>query len=136
MKSKPPSTDRPSQFLRQALLLAALSLSCGAAPLSWQTPATVSSDSAISLNGFFVHVGNFRSSGEFSVAVGAENILFENRPAQNAAGPLLAGEEARVVQGSGGKQTNTALFNVTVINVTSGGGEPALAGGRRRATAS
>ena len=119
MKSKPSFTNRPSPFSRQALLAAALSLPCAAAPLSWQTPATVSSDSAISLNGFFVHAGNFRSSGEFTVGVGAENILFENRPSQNVAGPLLAGEEARVVQGSGGKQTNTALFNVTGTSVSS-----------------
>lgn len=119
MKSKLPDAGRPSQFRRQTLLLAALSLPCGAAPLSWQTPVTVTSDSAISLNGFPVHAGNFRSGGEFTVAVGAENILFENRPSQNAAGPLLAGEEARVVQGSGGKQTNAALFNVTGTTVSS-----------------
>ena len=118
MKSKLPYTDRRSQFCRQAILTAALSLPCVAAPLSWQAPATVTSDSAISLNGFFVHAGNFRSSGEFTVTAGAENILFENRPSQNAAGPLLAGEEARVVQGAGGKQTNTALFNVAGTGVS------------------
>jgi hypothetical protein len=118
MKSKLPCIDRPSPSCRQALLAAALSLPCVAAPLSWQAPATVTSDSAISLNGVLVHAGNFRSSGEFTVTVGAENILFANRPAQNAAGGLLAGEEARVVQGSGGKQTNTALFNVTGTSVS------------------
>ena len=119
MKSKLSDPGRALYFRRPALLLAALSVPCAAAPLAWQAPATVTSDNAISLNGFLVHAGNFRSSDEISVAIGAENILFENRPAQNAAGALLAGEEARVVQGSGGKQTNTALFNVTGTSVSS-----------------
>jgi hypothetical protein len=105
---------------RRAILATSLAAIAPAFPanISWQTPATVTSDSAISLNGFPVHAGNFRSSGEFTVAVGAESIVFENRPAQNAAGALLAGEEARVVQGAGGKQTNAALFNVTGTTVS------------------
>ena len=109
MKSKLPCIDRPSPSCRQALLAAALSLPCVAAPLSWQAPATVTSDSAISLNGVLVHAGNFRSSGEFTVTVGAENILFANRPAQNAAGGLLAGEEARDGPGLDGSGRRVTL---------------------------
>ena len=106
---------------RRALLTASLFLASPAfsAEISWQTPATVTSDSAISLNGFLVHAGNFRSSGDLTVTLGASGILFENRPAQNALGTLLAGEEARVIQGAGGKQTNTALFNNTGTTVSS-----------------
>ena len=100
---------------RRAILAASLVLATPAlaSNISWQAPSTVTSDSAISLNGFLVHAGNFRSSGDFTVTLGAADILFENRPAQNALGPLLAGEEARVVQGAGGKQTNGGLFNAT-----------------------
>lgn len=114
--------NKPQRNLtyRRALLAASLATVAPAlsADISWQSSVIVTSDSAISLNGFPVHAGNFRSSGEFFVAVGSENILFENRPAQNASGALLAGEEARVVQGAGGKQTNAALFNVTGTTVS------------------
>ncbi len=105
---------------RRVILAASLVLVAPAfaAGISWQAPASVTSDNAISLNGFPVHAGNFRSSGDFSVAVGSEAVLFENRPAQNVSGGLLAGEEARVVQGSGGKQTNAGLFNAAGTTVS------------------
>lgn len=98
---------------RHAILAASLAIATPAlaSNISWQTPSIVTADSAISLNGFFVHAGNFRSSGDFTVTLGVNEILFENRPSQNVLGTLQAGEEARVIQGSGGKQTNTALFN-------------------------
>ena len=115
-----PDFHRRQPNLCPALLAASLgmSVSCWAAPVTWQSPLTVTSDSNISLNGVLAHAGNFRTAGDFIVTVGAENILFENRPAQNATGTLGVGEEARVIQGAGGKQTNTALFNVTGTSVS------------------
>ncbi|RYD48870.1 MAG: hypothetical protein EOP85_02710, partial [Verrucomicrobiaceae bacterium] len=89
------------------------------ANVNWQAPSTVTSDSAISLNGIFIHAGTFRSADGSVVSIGAESIFFANRPAQNELGTLLAGEEARVIKGSGGKQTNTGLFNAAGTTVTS-----------------
>lgn len=96
----------------------ALTTSVFSANVTWQSPATVTSDAAISLNGVSVHAGNFRSGDGSVVTIGAENIFFANRPAQNATGTLLAGEEARVIQGAGGKQTNAGLFNAAGTTVS------------------
>lgn len=45
-------------------------------------------------------------------------MFFANRPAQNEPGLLLAGEEARVIKGAGGKQTNGGLFNAGGTSVS------------------
>lgn len=115
-----PKPHRPASC-RRTILAASLSFAVPAvsAEISWHAPSTVTSDTAISQNGFLVHAGNFRSSGDFVVTLGLEGILFENRPAQNVLGGLLEGEEARVIQGSGGKQTNGQLFNAAGTTVTS-----------------
>ena len=96
-----------------AILVASLALIVPvlSANVSWQAPATVASNAAISLNGALVHAGTFRSGEGSVVTIGAQSVFFANRPAQNEAGALLAGEEARVIQGAGGKQTNSGLFN-------------------------
>lgn len=111
--------DRPSAC-RCLTVAASLSLTASAlaANISWQPAVTVTSDNAISLNGVFVHAGNFGTGGGHVVAAGAESIFFENRLAQNAPGTLGVGEEAGVIQGAGGRQTNAALFNVTGTSVS------------------
>lgn len=110
---RPPSC--PGVILVASL---ALTVSVFSANVTWQAPATVTSDAAISMNGVYVHAGNFRSGDGSVVAVGAENIFFANRPAQNEAGTLLTGEEARVIKGAGGKQTNAGLFNAAGTTVS------------------
>jgi alpha-L-fucosidase len=89
------------------------------AKVSWQTPATVTSDADINLSGTLVHAGNFRSSGNVTVTVGANSLLFANRASSNAFNGLAAGEEAKIVSGAGGKQTNSQLFNAAGTTVTS-----------------
>ncbi len=85
----------------------------------WNSPGTVTSDADIDLGGTLVHAGNFRNGGgSIVVMAGGESIEFENRPAQNAAGNLLAGEEARVIAGAGGRQTEPALFNANGTTVS------------------
>lgn len=112
----------PSRSLtgRRAILAASFSLITTAFPaaVSWLPPATVTSDNAISRNGFLVHAGTFRSAGDGYVTLGLESIVFKNREAQNALGELLEGEEARVIQGAGGKQTNGQLFDATGTSVS------------------
>lgn len=93
-------------------------MASGGAEVTWQAPVTVTSDQDISLNGFPVHAGNFRLNGDVTVTIGVVNIPFINRPAQNAAGDLLEGEEARVIQGAGGKQTTAGLFDPTGTTVS------------------
>ncbi|MEO5915655.1 MAG: alpha-L-fucosidase, partial [Luteolibacter sp.] len=108
-----------SSLLNQAVFsnvtIAAVAASAG---VTWQSPVTVTSDSDISLNGTFVHAGNFRSSGNVSVTVGASSINFANRAASNAFSGLVSGEEAKVVSGAGGKQTTTTLFNAAGTTVS------------------
>ncbi len=105
---------------RVALLATACALAAPgfAAEISWQSPASVTSDGALSQNGFLVHAGNFRSSGDLFVTVGSGEIHFQNRPAQNEPGELQEGEEARVIQGAGGKQTNANLFDAAGTTVS------------------
>jgi len=97
-------------------LLAAVS--SPAAPIIWGAPTTITANVDISTNGPLVHAGNFRNTtGTVLVTNVLETISFTNRQAQNALGTLLAGEEARVIQGAGGRQTAT-LFdtNGTVVD--------------------
>ena len=90
----------------------------GTAAVTWATPVTVTADTAILASGTLLHAGNFRSdNANVAVTVGAQTITFENRQSQNAAGALLAGEEARVIAGSGGRQVNAALFDATGTTV-------------------
>jgi autotransporter-associated beta strand protein len=90
----------------------------GTAAVSWATPVTVTADTDILASGTLLHAGNFRSDNtNVAVTVGAQTITFENRQSQNAAGALLAGEEARVIAGSGGRQVNAALFDATGTTV-------------------
>lgn len=86
--------------------------------VNWQAPATVTSDTDINLGGTLVHAGNFRSSGNVTVTVGAATIPFVNRAASNAFAGLATGEEAKVVSGAGGKQTNAQLFNAAGTTVS------------------
>jgi alpha-L-fucosidase len=86
--------------------------------VSWQAPATVTSDADINLAGTLVHAGNFRSSGNVTVPVRSENITFVNRSTSNAFAGLAAGEEAKIVSGAGGKQTNAQLFNAAGTTVS------------------
>jgi regulation of enolase protein 1 (concanavalin A-like superfamily) len=86
--------------------------------VSWHAPVTIKGDSAISLNGTLIHAGNFRSSGNVTVSVNGNPINFVNRPVSNAFTDLSTGEEARVVSGSGGKQTNAELFNAAGTTVS------------------
>lgn len=86
--------------------------------ISWQSPAIISSDAAIDLTGSLVHAGNFRQSGNVTVTIGDASIPFTNRAVSNAFNGLAAGEEAKVVSGSGGKQTNTGLFNAASTTVS------------------
>ncbi|MBB5349944.1 alpha-L-fucosidase/regulation of enolase protein 1 (concanavalin A-like superfamily) [Haloferula luteola] len=88
------------------------------AGITWQSPVTVTSDSVIDLTGTLVHAGNFRESGDVTVDLGSESINFQNRGASNAFTALLTGEEAKVVSGAGGKQTNTSLFDATGTTVS------------------
>ncbi len=129
MKSIPLNAfmKNPSQVLPRAprssrphlLVLAAVCSVASAADIVWQTPATVTDNADVNLVGLLVHAGNFRSDNqEFTVSVGSESILFENRQAQNDAGELLEGEEARVIAGSGGRQVNAGLFNATETTVS------------------
>jgi autotransporter-associated beta strand protein len=90
----------------------------GIAAVSWATPVTVTADTDILTSGTLLHAGNFRSdNANIAVTVGAQTITFESRQSQNAAGTLLAGEEARVIAGSGGRQINAALFDATGTSV-------------------
>lgn len=90
----------------------------GTAVVTWATPVTVTADTDILATGTLLHAGNFRSDNtNVAVAVGAETITFENRQSQNAPGVLLAGEEARVIAGSGGRQVTAALFDATGTTV-------------------
>lgn len=89
-----------------------------ASRVDWQAPVTVTSNSDIDLTGTLVHAGNFRSSGNATVSVGAETINFVNRAASNAFAGLATGEEAKVVSGAGGKQTNSQLFNAAGTSVS------------------
>ncbi len=87
--------------------------------ITWATPATVMDNSDILTNGTLLHAGNFRSdNANISVTNGAEVVVFENRQAQNALGDLLAGEEARVIAGAGGRQVNAGLFDSSNTTVS------------------
>lgn len=87
-------------------------------PIVWNTPATITADNQIITTGTLIHAGNFRSDdANVDVTVGSQTISFEGRQSQNAAGNLLAGEEARVVAGSGGRQVNGQLFDATGTTV-------------------
>jgi alpha-L-fucosidase len=88
------------------------------AGVTWQEPATVTADADINLNGTLVHAGNFRSSGDVTVTVSGQGIPFINRPVSNAFNDLGVGVEAKVVSGSGGKQTNSGLFNAAGTSVS------------------
>lgn len=96
----------------------AISAVAASGGVTWQAPATVTADTDISLNGLLVHAGNFRSSGNATVTVGGNSIAFVNRTASNAFSGLATGEEAKVVFGAGGKQTNTSLFNAAGTTVS------------------
>jgi autotransporter-associated beta strand protein len=90
----------------------------GTAVVTWATPATVTADTDVLATGALLHAGNFRSDNtNVPVTVGSQTITFENRQSQNAAGTLLAGEEARVIAGSGGRQVNGELFDATGTTV-------------------
>jgi autotransporter-associated beta strand protein len=90
----------------------------GTAVMTWATPATVTADTDILSSGTLLHAGNFRSDNiNVSVTAGSGTIDFKNRQSQDAAGVLLAGEEARVIAGSGGRQVNAALFDATGTTV-------------------
>jgi hypothetical protein len=90
----------------------------GTTVITWTTPATVTADSDILTSGALLHAGNFRSDDtSVDVTVGAATISFENRQSQDAVGTLQAGEEARVIAGSGGRQVNAALFDATGTTV-------------------
>lgn len=86
--------------------------------VNWQTPVTVTSDADINLGGTLVHAGNFRASGNVTVTVGSATIPFINRATSNAFAGLAAGEEAKIVSGAGGKQTNAQLFNAAGTTVS------------------
>lgn len=86
--------------------------------VDWQTPVTVTANSDIDLTGTLVHAGNFRSSGNATVSAGSETITFVNRASSDAFSGLAAGEEAKVVSGAGGKQTNSQLFNAAGTTVS------------------
>jgi hypothetical protein len=86
----------------------------GVTSIAWSSPVTITADSDILASGSLVHAGNFRSdNANVTVAAGSESILFANRQAQDAAGNLQAGEEARIIAGAGGRQVNAALFDAT-----------------------
>ncbi len=87
--------------------------------ITWSTPVTVTNDTDILQSGSLLHAGNFRSdNATISVTNGAEVIVFENRQSQDAMGDLLAGEEARVIAGSGGRQVNAGLFDSSSSTVS------------------
>ena len=87
-------------------------------PMTWSSPATTTADSQILTSGTLIHAGNFRSDGaNINVTVGSQTVPFKNRDSQNVPGTLLAGEEARVIAGSGGRQVNAALFDATGTTV-------------------
>ncbi len=91
----------------------------GTAVITWGSPVTVTKDSDILTNGTLLHAGNFRSDSiSISVTNGSAIVLFENRQAQNAMGDLLAGEEARVIAGAGGRQVNAGLFDSSNTTVS------------------
>ena len=86
----------------------------------WSDPQTVTNNLNILHSGTLIHAGNFRSDSQsVSVKVDTETVLFENRPSRNALGELLAGEEARIIQGAGGRQVNSGLFNAAGTDVDS-----------------
>lgn len=90
----------------------------GTAVVTWSSPVTVTSDSDIITSGTLLHAGNFRSDNiGVDVLVGSQTITFDNRPSQDAPGDLLAGEEAAVIAGSGGRQVNGGLFDATGTTV-------------------
>ncbi|MEO5914563.1 MAG: autotransporter-associated beta strand repeat-containing protein [Luteolibacter sp.] len=90
----------------------------GTAAMTWATPVTITADTNITTTGTLLHAGNFRSDNtNVAVTVGAETVTFESRQSQDVAGALLAGEEARVIAGSGGRQVNAALFDATGTTV-------------------
>ncbi len=87
--------------------------------ITWATPETITADTQILSTGTLLHAGNFRSDNtNVDVTVGSETITFENRQSQDAAGTLLAGEEARVIAGSLGRQVNAELFDATGTTVS------------------
>jgi len=106
------------EFLANTGPLNVLEPYSGTAVVTWATPVTVTSDTNILTSGTLLHAGNFRSDNtNVAVTVGSQTVTFENRQSQNAAGTLLAGEEARVIAGSGGRQVTTTLFDATGTTV-------------------
>ena len=88
--------------------------------ISWDAPVTITNNLNILHSGTLVHAGNFRSDNQsISVSVDSGTVLFENRPVQNSLGDLSAGEEARLIQGAGGRQVNGGLFDATGTRVGS-----------------
>ncbi len=86
--------------------------------ITWESPVTVTNNLDILHSGTLVHAGNFRSDNQsVSVSVGSGTVLFENRQAQNSLGDLSAGEEARLIQGAGGRQVNSGLFDAAGTSV-------------------
>jgi Concanavalin A-like lectin/glucanases superfamily/Bacterial TSP3 repeat len=87
--------------------------------ITWSTPVTITSDTQIISTGLLQHAGNFRSDNlNVDVSLTGGTITFKSRQAQNAAGGLDSGEEARIIAGAGGRQVNGALFDATGTSVS------------------
>ncbi len=81
----------------------------------WDAPVAVTTNDVILNTGTLVHAGNFLSNNRsISVSVGSETILFENRDRGNF---VLGSDEARIIQGSGGRQVENALFDASGTSV-------------------
>jgi len=81
----------------------------------WDAPVAITTNDVILNTGTLVHAGNFLSNNQsISVSVGSETILFENRDRGDF---VLGSDEARIIQGSGGRQVEYALFDATGTSV-------------------